>query len=152
MSRQYRERAPHTQRMVLDGRDSEFFVCEGVRPVNVSAFFATAMGSDGLRPEQVLERMTQGFEAAPRSVWEPAARLLDQERDGVAAEVLYSSMGMLLFGLEDTGWTMRTRASGPARAFLSRGFRASMCASSCGRRSPSRTCGARRWPTSRPSA
>jgi len=103
MSRSYRDRAPRTQHMVLEGRDSEFFVCEGVRPVNVSAFFATAMGSDGMRPDQVLERMNRGFEAAPRSVWDPAERLLDQDRDGVAAEVLYSSMGMLLFGLEDGG-------------------------------------------------
>ena len=38
---------------------------------------------------------------APRSVWDPAERLKEQDRDGVSAEALYTSMGMLLFGLDN---------------------------------------------------
>jgi hypothetical protein len=34
-------------------------------------------------------------------VWDPAARIADQDRDGVQAEVIYTSMGMPLFGLDD---------------------------------------------------
>jgi predicted TIM-barrel fold metal-dependent hydrolase len=38
---------------------------------------------------------------APASVWDPAARLKDQDRDGVIAEVIYTSMGMPLYMLDD---------------------------------------------------
>ena len=44
----------------------------------------------------------KGFEAAPASVWDPAARIKDQERDGLEAEVIYTSMGMPLYGLDNT--------------------------------------------------
>jgi predicted TIM-barrel fold metal-dependent hydrolase len=35
-------------------------------------------------------------------VWDPAARIKDQDVDGVQAEVIYTSMGMPLYGLDDT--------------------------------------------------
>jgi predicted TIM-barrel fold metal-dependent hydrolase len=34
-------------------------------------------------------------------VWDPAARIKDQDLDGVCAEVIYTSMGMPLYGLND---------------------------------------------------
>ena len=45
----------------------------------------------------------KGFAAAPASVWDPAERLKEQDRDGVAAEVLYTTFGMMLYGLDDAG-------------------------------------------------
>jgi predicted TIM-barrel fold metal-dependent hydrolase len=50
--------------------------------------------------ELVADR-TKGFEIAPKSVWDPAARLAEQDVDGVGAEVLHASMGMFLFDLAD---------------------------------------------------
>ena len=41
------------------------------------------------------------IDVAPKSVWDPAYRIRDQDRDGVLAEVIYTSMGMPLFGLDD---------------------------------------------------
>ena len=41
------------------------------------------------------------FDEAPKSVWDPSQRIADQDRDGVRAEVIYTSMGMPLFGLDD---------------------------------------------------
>ncbi len=35
-------------------------------------------------------------------MWDPAARIKDQDRDGVQAEVIYTTMGMPLYGLDDT--------------------------------------------------
>src|SRR5215813_1411486 len=78
IDKKFGDRAPHTVRGA-QGKEGEFFVCENISPVPVAGFFA-----------------------APASVWDPAARIKDQDRDGVSAEVIYTSMGMPLYGLDDT--------------------------------------------------
>ena len=96
VDKQFRDRAPHTVRGV-QGKEGEFFVCENISPVPVTGFFAAGVPSKDL-PEFI----KKGFEAAPASVWDPAARIKDQDLDGVQAEVIYTSMGMPLYGLDDT--------------------------------------------------
>jgi predicted TIM-barrel fold metal-dependent hydrolase len=96
VDKQFRDRAPHTVRGV-QGKEGEFFVCENISPVPVTGFFAAGVPSKDL-PEYI----KKGFEAAPASVWDPAARIKDQDLDGVQAEVIYTSMGMPLYGLDDT--------------------------------------------------
>src|SRR2546428_7062596 len=91
----FRDRAPHTVQG-CNGRAGEFFVCENVSPVPVAGFFGAGVPSEALA-----EHSKKGFEAAPASVWEPAARIKDQDLDGVQAEVIYTSMGMPLYGLDD---------------------------------------------------
>ena len=93
----YRDRAPHTVKG-LEGRDGEFFVCENIDPMAVAAFFGA-----GVPSAELPSHNKKGFEDAPPSVWDPAERIADQERDGVDAEVIYTSMGMPLFGLDDAG-------------------------------------------------
>ncbi|HXR35389.1 MAG TPA: amidohydrolase family protein, partial [Candidatus Binataceae bacterium] len=44
---------------------------------------------------------SHGYEAARPSGWDPVERLKDQDIDGVEAEVLYTTLGMSLFGLAD---------------------------------------------------
>jgi predicted TIM-barrel fold metal-dependent hydrolase len=95
VDRKFRDRAPHTQKG-YDGTEGEFFVCENIRPVQVAGFFGS-----GKTAEELPEHRKRGFEVAPKSVWDPAERLKEQDRDGVDAEALYTSMGMLLFGLDD---------------------------------------------------
>lgn len=96
IDKKFRDRAPHTVRGV-QGKEGEFFVCENISPVPVAGFFAAGVPSENL-PEYI----KKGFEAAPASVWDPAARIKDQDVDGVQAEVIYTSMGMPLYGLDDT--------------------------------------------------
>src|SRR6266702_8328009 len=96
MDKKFRDRAPHTVRW-NDGKEGEFFVCENITPVPVAGFFGS-----GKTAEELPEHTKKGFEVAPKSVWDPAERLTEQDRDGVSAEALYTSMGMLLFGLDDT--------------------------------------------------
>src|SRR5206468_2883678 len=48
----------------------------------------------GKRPEDI--RPTGRFEEWHRGGWDPEARLADQERDGVSAEVLYPTVGLVL--------------------------------------------------------
>lgn len=95
MAARFRDRAPHTVQG-HEGQKGEFFVCENISPVPVAGFFGS-----GKSAEELPEHRTRGFEVAPKSVWDPAERLKEQDIDGVSAEVLYTSMGMLLFGLDD---------------------------------------------------
>jgi predicted TIM-barrel fold metal-dependent hydrolase len=95
MDQRFRDRAPHTVKG-LSGREGEFFVCENISPMAVAGFFGA-----GVPSAELPEHNKRGFDAAPKSVWDPAYRLKDQDRDGVQAEVIYTSMGMPLFGLDD---------------------------------------------------
>jgi predicted TIM-barrel fold metal-dependent hydrolase len=95
MDNRFRDRAPHTVKG-LGGRDGEFFVCENISPMAVAGFFGA-----GVPSAELPEHNKRGFDAAPKSVWDPAYRIKDQDRDGVQAEVIYTSMGMPLFGLAD---------------------------------------------------
>jgi uncharacterized protein len=95
VDKKFRDRAPHTVRG-LNGREGEFFVCENISPIPVAGFFGAGVPSEALA-----EHTRKGMEAAPASVWDPAARLKDQDCDGVQAEVIYTSMGMPLYGLDD---------------------------------------------------
>jgi hypothetical protein len=95
VDKKFRDRAPHTEHN-LKGTEGEFFVCENIDPVQVAGFFGS-----GKTAEELPEHRKRGFEAAPKSVWDPAERLKEQDRDGVNAEAMYTSMGMLLFGLDD---------------------------------------------------
>lgn len=95
LPQRYQDRAPRVVRD-LDGRPGDFFVCEDAQPRSVFAAFAA-----GVPSEELARRGEQGFAAAPASVWDPAARLLDQDLDGVAAEVLFPTMADLIFGSRD---------------------------------------------------
>jgi len=95
MDKKFRDRAPHTVRG-NDGKEGEFFVCENINPFPVAAFFGA-----GVPSEELPEHNKKGMASAPASVWDPAARLKDQDRDGIVAEVIYTSMGMPLYMLDD---------------------------------------------------
>lgn len=95
IDRKFRDRAPHTVRN-LNGREGEYFVCENIVPIAVAGFFGA-----GVPSQELPEHNKKGFAQAPSSVTDPAYRIKDLDRDGVQAEVIYTSMGMPLFGLED---------------------------------------------------
>ena len=95
VDKKFRDRAPHTVKD-LGGRGGEWFVCENITPMSVAGFFGAGVPSQDLPAHA---RKT--FEEAPKSVWDAKYRIEDQERDGVLAEVIYTSMGMPLFGLDD---------------------------------------------------
>ena len=94
LDHKFRDRAPRAVK--LDGKPGEYLVCEDIAPTPLAAFF-----SAGVPPQQMAEFMKRGFDEAPKAVHDPAERLKDQDRDNVSAEVIYTSMGMPLFGLED---------------------------------------------------
>jgi predicted TIM-barrel fold metal-dependent hydrolase len=88
IDRRFRDRAP---RLVRDDRRGDIFVIEGLdRPVPMGLVAAAR------QPAAELQTFGARFEDLHRGGWDPDARLADQERDGVAAEILYPTVGMLL--------------------------------------------------------
>jgi predicted TIM-barrel fold metal-dependent hydrolase len=88
IDRAFLDRAP---RMVRDQRLGDIFVVDGMdKPVPMG--LVAAAGKSAAE----LSKFGARFEDLHRGGWDPDARLADQDRDGVAAEVIYPTVGMLL--------------------------------------------------------
>lgn len=89
IDRRFKDRAPH---MVRDSRRGDVYVIDGInRPISV-----TLLSAAGVDPTEISRIETQNTGWLQRGGWDPEARIADQERDGIAAEILYPSVGMLL--------------------------------------------------------
>lgn len=89
----FRDRAP---RIVHDEQRGDMFHIEGIkRPVPMGL-----VAGAGKKPED-LTTFGIKFEDLHRGGWDPDARLLDQDRDGVAAEIIYPTVGMVLCNHRD---------------------------------------------------
>jgi predicted TIM-barrel fold metal-dependent hydrolase len=89
----YRDRAPH---FVKGERGGEFFVIDGRRFPNPAAQFASS-GRDLAKADFEAMRLDEMNTGA----YDPAQRLLDQDRDGVVGEIIYPSIGMIVCGTQD---------------------------------------------------
>ena len=89
----YKDTAPH---MVHDDKLGDVFLVKDFpRPINVA--LAAAAGKDAAE----LRTIGAKFDEMHKGGWEPNARLLDQDRDGVAAEIIYPTVGMILCNHRD---------------------------------------------------
>ena len=89
----YRDVAP---RLVRDEKRGDVFVIDGMKtPV--------PMGLVAAAGKEAKDITTFGvrFEDLHRGGWDPAARLADQDRDGVAGEILYPTVGMQICNHRD---------------------------------------------------
>jgi predicted TIM-barrel fold metal-dependent hydrolase len=93
LDHKFQDRAP---KVVQTETGTYRFVAPGIHPFPVAAGFG--VGKSGA---ELKEHLKKGYEAARPSGWDPAERLKDQDIDGVAAEVLYTTLGMPLFSLDD---------------------------------------------------
>lgn len=94
-----RDRAPRTEQSPRPGLDGEYWVVPestNAEPRPAASFF-----SAGRTWDEMQEAIKTGFSTAPDFVFDPAARLKAQDRDGIAAEVMYASVGLALFRIED---------------------------------------------------
>ncbi|MGH8014392.1 MAG: amidohydrolase family protein [Candidatus Binataceae bacterium] len=96
LDRKYRDNAPRVVKNDKPTGPAYLFIGPGIHPLAVAAAFAAGKGGDELR-----EHMKHGYEAARPSGWDPVERLKDQDIDGVASEVLYSTLGIALFNMKD---------------------------------------------------
>jgi len=88
IERRFKDRAPH---VVRDPKRGDLFVIEGIdKPIPMGLVAAAG------KPAEELSKFGARFDDMHRGGWDPEARLADQERDGVAAEVLYPTVGMML--------------------------------------------------------
>lgn len=84
----FRDRAPH---VVHDPKRGDLFVIDGLDKTIPIGLIAGA----GKRADE-LAMFGSRFEDLHRGGWDPNVRLADQDRDGVAAEILYPTVGMLM--------------------------------------------------------
>ena len=91
----FADRAPHVVKKV-GKREGDFFVCENLPPFPVKGFALA-----GLDPKDYAQATMTGYAGVPPGAWDPTERIKDQDKDGVSAEVLYPSLAMSLFQLQD---------------------------------------------------
>lgn len=84
----YRDIAPH---VVDDPKRGEIYVIDGMRDTIPMSLVAAA----GKDPSELSTRGAK-FADLHRGGWDPVARKADQDRDGVGAEIIYPSVGMVL--------------------------------------------------------
>ena len=84
----FKDRAPVIQNM---GDAGDFFQIDGMdRPIALGLVAAA-----GKRPEEIRVDGSR-FEDLHRGGWDPSARMAEQDTDGVAAEIIYPTVGMML--------------------------------------------------------
>src|ERR671938_425776 len=92
LDKKFRDRSPRVAQNPK--KPGYIFVAEGIDPFPVAGGFGA-----GRSGEELKEHLSKGYEAARPSGWDPVERIKDQDIDGVEAEVLYTTLGMPLFGL-----------------------------------------------------
>ena len=93
ISPKFRDRAP---RLIHDEKRRDMFHIEGSKsPLPMSLISAAGKTAEELSATGAV------FEKLHRGGWDPHARLLDQQRDGIAAEIIYPSVGMEICNIPD---------------------------------------------------
>jgi predicted TIM-barrel fold metal-dependent hydrolase len=90
----FRDLAPRLVK-TFQGRTGDYLVCE-----DIGAPLTQFCGA-GKSGQELLDHEKKGAAALPASARDPGERLKDQDLDGVSAEVLYASCGMMWFSLSD---------------------------------------------------
>jgi len=122
ISPKFRDRAPHVMRDPNSNHGDVYVLpgIEGVLPIGLVA-------AAGIDPKE-LRQHGRAFSDMHPGGWDPVARLADQDRDGVSAEMIYPSIGMALCGHPDTDlkhesmwaynrWLQEFTAAAPTRLF-----------------------------------
>lgn len=84
----WRDKAPH----IIDaGERGDLYVIDGMKSTISMGLVAAA----GKKPEELAVKGTR-FDDLHRGGWDPEARMADQDTDGVSAEVIYPTVGMVV--------------------------------------------------------
>lgn len=94
IAKEYRDRAPH----VVREEKSDVYVCPGATLVPVGLLAGAGRPDDEVRKEGRYET-----DVCPGG-YDPHARLKDMAIDGVDAEVLYPTIAMRMYSLQDAGF------------------------------------------------
>ena len=97
IDRAFRERAPRVVENPPGQRPGAYMVLEGIPPIHL----AQGMGA-GKTPEELPQFFRDStYKDVRPGGWDPAERLKDMDIDGVAAEVIYTTLGFRQFWLTD---------------------------------------------------
>jgi uncharacterized protein len=99
IEKKYRESAPHMVRDTRPGETGDVFVVQGFSEPLALGLVAAA-GKD----PKTLKIGGTDFAELHKGGWDPKARIADQERDGILAEMIYPTIGMMLCGHPDADY------------------------------------------------
>jgi len=89
----FREDAPH---IIHSESKGDLFIIPGMsKPIAIGPLSAAGI------PSEQLSTFGKRFEDLHRSGWDPTARAVDQQRDGITGEILYPTVGMVLCNHKD---------------------------------------------------
>ena len=112
----FRERAPKL--VTRESGRGDAYIVEGF-PIELAL---NTLAAAGKKPEEI-KAEGDSFSAIHRSSWDPSLRLADQDADGVGAEVIYPTIGMLICNVDDADYKNVTsigfRPRSPAGALSS---------------------------------
>ena len=98
MDKKFRGRAPHME-PGHNGQEGVWWVYEGYPPHDLAVGIAGGKSRTEAEKAEFMKR--GGYADARPGGWDPAERLKDMAVDGVAGEVLYTTLGFRLFWLLD---------------------------------------------------
>ncbi len=90
----YRDIAPY---IAKNKHDVDTFVVEGMEHGLPLGLLAGA----GVPAKDLRKQRKANFDDLARAAWDPKMRMAMQDEDGLCAEIIYASVGMVLCGLED---------------------------------------------------
>lgn len=96
----YRDIAPHMETEYRGRPGAWWFIEQDRPPHNVILGFGANKTLEEL--QQLLKNFS--YAGAHRGGWDPTQRLEDMDRDGVAGDVLYTTLGFRMFWIRDAGF------------------------------------------------
>ena len=96
LDKEFRWRAPRIESRERNGKMEDLWIYEGFPPHPVGV----GLGAAALKGENFREE-GKGYDDARTGGWDPAARIKDQDIDGVDGEVLHTTLCFRLFWLQD---------------------------------------------------
>ena len=93
----FRDRAPRMEPEYRGEKGAWWVIEEGRRPANVILGFSVGKSDEEL--EEFFKNFT--YMGAQSGGWDPVQRLKDMDQDGVAGDVLYTTLGFRMFWLQD---------------------------------------------------
>jgi predicted TIM-barrel fold metal-dependent hydrolase len=96
----YRDIAPHMETEYQGQPGAWWFIEQDRQPHNVILGFGANKTIEQLR--DLLKDFS--YAGAHRGGWDPAQRLKDMDQDGVAGDVLYTTLGFRMFWIRDAGF------------------------------------------------
>jgi len=98
IDKKYLDTAP---KVVWMEKGGDTYVVEGMKQtIPMGLVAAAGKSAEELATSAVFAK----FDDLPRGSWDPEVRMADQDRDGVAAEVIYPSVGMILCNHPDADY------------------------------------------------